>query len=125
MACTSKSAFLKILPEPTPRYKEYSEQIYQTISTVPIPLALDEHLSRVYDDQLKYGIQLPVEIKLEKYTCNNGYPFHDPKPARSSKGIKIYTESDVIPLPGHQGKYYIRALRSRSLFDGSVLRTSS
>ena len=79
MRCTSKSAFQKILPEPTPSYKEYSEPKYQTISTVPIPLALDEHLNRVSDDQLKYGIQLPVEIKPEKSIWINGYPFYHPK----------------------------------------------
>ena len=42
---------------------KYSQNTYKTISTVPIPLALDERLSSVYDDQLKYGIQLPAEIQ--------------------------------------------------------------
>ena len=59
--------------------------------------------SKVYDDQLKNGIQLSVRINPNNLNCINNHPFRDPVPARPAKGVIIYTESDVIYLPDHQG----------------------
>ena len=92
-----------MLPLSIPNCGDYSEHKYESISRTPIPIRLDDNLSSVYDNQLKYGLQLPYDIKPEKMNCVNGYPFRDLKPARSAKGIIIYTDSDVISLAGHQG----------------------
>ena len=86
-----------------PEKPNYIEQQSPTISTTPIPLYLDDALSNVYNDQLKNGIQLSVDIYPNILNCMNHYPCCDPVPARASKGIIIYTESDVIYLPEHQG----------------------
>ena len=104
--CNRKSSLLKVLPNSIPKSVEYHEQKYETISSTPIPLSLDESLSTVYDNQLKHGIELLVEIVPDKLFCVNGYSFDIPKPARPTKGIIIYTENDVITLPDHQGEYY-------------------
>ena len=84
--------------------EEYVEQTFQVVSKTPISLFFNEHLSKVYDSQLNFGIQLPIDVYPEKSTCINGYPFHNLKRARSAKGIIIYTETDIISLPNHQGK---------------------
>ena len=105
----SKRNHIKILVEGKKHYSHrrlvpnYIEQQYPTVSTTPIPLYLDDALSNVYNDQLKNGIQLSVDIYPNILNCMNHYPFCDPVPARPSKGIIIYTESDVIYLPEHQG----------------------
>ena len=86
-----------------PKIVDYMEHKYPTISTTPIPLYLDDTSSRVYNDQLNNGMQLSVDIYPNKFNCINNYPFHDPMPARATKGIIRYTECDVIYLPDHQG----------------------
>ena len=55
--------------------EEYVEQTFQVVSKDPIPLFFNEHLSKVYDNQLHFGIQLPINVHPEKSTCTNGYPF--------------------------------------------------
>ena len=55
-----------MLPLSIPNCGDYSEQKYESISRAPIPIRLDDHLSSVYDNQLKYGLQLPYDIKPEK-----------------------------------------------------------
>ena len=106
--CNRKSSLLKVLPNSIPKSVEYHEQKYETISSTPIPLYLDDSLCTVYDNQLKHGIELPVEIMPDKLYCVNGCSFNIPKPARPTKGIIIYTENDVLTLPDHQGKCYIQ-----------------
>ena len=86
-----------------PKSVNYVEQKYPTISTTPIPLYLDDASSKVNDDQLKNGIQLSVRINPNNLNCINNHPFRDPVPARPAKEVIIYTESDVIYLPDHQG----------------------
>ena len=103
--CHHKSSLLKVLPNSIPKCAEYHEHKYETISNRPIPLCLDELLFIVYDKQLKYGIELPIEIVPDKLYCINGYSFGISKPARPTKGIIIYTENDVISFPHHQSKY--------------------
>ena len=103
--CDQKSNLLKILPKSI--HSNATEQNYEVISASCIPLSLDDRLVQVYEEQLQHGVKLPTDIKPEKYICINDYSFFDHKPARPSRGITIYTESDVIFLPSHQGNYVI------------------
>ena len=69
----SKIIFTEGLPNSIPKGFDYHEQKYGTISSTPIPLSLDESISTVYDNQLKHGIELAVEIVPHKLFRANGY----------------------------------------------------
>ena len=90
-ALSFKISLLNVLQLYLLEIGDYCEQTYEVISDISIPLSLDDNLSRVYDDQQKYGIKLPVNIKPEKDICLHGHRFNNMKPAHITKGIVIYT----------------------------------
>ena len=77
----SEIIFTEVSPNSIAKSDEYHEHKYEMISSTPISLYLDDSLSTVYDNQVKYGIELPVEIVPDRLLCANGYSFNVPKPA--------------------------------------------
>ena len=79
---------------------------YNTISTRPIPFSLDENQIKIYNHQLRNGINLPVNIYPEKDCCDNGFNFNEEVKLKLEKvGVIIYTENEVNEFKEHKGKY--------------------
>ena len=86
----------------------FTEIEYKTISTLNIPLILDEILISNYNTQLYQGTWLPSKsIFPENSCCEYGYKFNTEDNLKLEKtGIIIYTENDIIELDEHKGRYY-------------------
>ena len=77
---------------------------YETITTLKIPLILDDKLVSTYNNQLCEGINLPLHIFPESKFCSYGYKYHDEDKLKlQNTGIIIYTENDIIELDEHKG----------------------
>ena len=62
---------MKTVPKSITTNEKYIEQVYHVTSTTIISLPLNDQLSKVYDDQLKFGINLSVDINPERSQCSN------------------------------------------------------
>ena len=79
---------------------------YNIISTRSIPFSLDENQIKIYNHQLRHGINLPVNIYPEKDRCDNGFNFNKEEQLKLEKvGVVIYMENDVNEFKEHKGKY--------------------
>ena len=80
------------------------ELSYPTISTRPIPLALDKDLVSIYNNQLAKGFYLPEQLWPENKFCEYGFAINDEGSLKlENTGIIIYTENDIIELKEHKG----------------------
>ena len=94
--CKQKHRFQPILTTLDQPIERESEIKYSTISTLPIPVSLDESMTQVYTRQLSRGLELPLNILPEAEYCVNGYPFNKLEDLVLEKtGIIIYTENEA------------------------------
>ena len=63
--CKQKHRFQPILTTLDQPIERESEIKYSTISTLPIPVSLDESMTQVYTRQLSRGLELPLNIYLK------------------------------------------------------------
>ena len=103
--CKQKNEISSILTTLEPLTEVQSELDYSTVSTLPIPVILDEKLIAVYNQQLSNGFELPLQILPEACYCDNGYPFNTSECLKLEQtGIFVYTETDVLELKEHKSK---------------------
>ena len=87
---------------------EYHPMRFATITTNAIPHTFSEDMKAIYRTQITQGLDLPELLRSSAQECQNGFRLQLAGPVgMSSKGIFIYTESDVISLPHHQGKPHL------------------
>ena len=89
------------------RNHEYRPLQFPTITTNPIPhtYILRRHENH-FRNQITQVISVPEALRSSVGKCLNGFRFQLAGSASKSKGNIVYTESDVIALPNHQGVTY-------------------
>ena len=106
--CIKSKSLKQILTEcsfnqPTATQKEI---VYPTISTLPLPLFLDEKMAIVYENQQQCDrMNLPIELYPEREFCEYGYEFNLSENVNLVReGIIIYTAKAIIELAEHRGR---------------------
>ena len=85
--------------------KDYCPMVFNTITDRAIPHTLTQEMNQVFSSQMSTGLSLPEKLYTSDILCSFGYPF---VPTDSfNEGIIVYTESDVIALPNHQGMFLL------------------
>ena len=104
-----KSSILKsflnkcVFDTPTVEQKEIT---YPTISTLPIPVAFNEAMIAVYQDQQKSDdLNLQSQLVPEIEFCEHGHRFSNTNNTLERKGIVIYNARKVFQLAEHKGRF--------------------
>ena len=114
--CKLKSTLQDILAQeqlypPVPvQYLEYS-----TVSTQPIPFKLSRDSAKTYHEQITQGLRLPTNLFQSTPFCIHGNIFNKKNLVLAREGIVVYSESDVLDLKEHKGKYYVFVLSQNVL----------